>query len=71
MSPRKYDQVARAQAAAETRRRILEAVGARLRDAPTEQLDHVLAEPDMAARSAAYEMPLSDHRALVVDLDSL
>lgn len=40
-------------------------------DAPVEQLDHVLAEPDLVARSAAYEMPLSDHRALVVDLDSL
>lgn len=38
MAPRKYDQVARARAAAETRRRILEAVGQRLRDAPTEQL---------------------------------
>lgn len=38
VAPRKYDQVARAQAAAETRRRILEAVGQRLREAPTEQL---------------------------------
>lgn len=38
VAPRKYDQVARAQAAAETRRRILGAVGECLRDAPTEQL---------------------------------
>ena len=38
MAPRKYDQVARAEAAAATRRRILEAVGQRLREAPTEQL---------------------------------
>jgi len=39
-------------------------------DEPTEQLDHVLAEPGLTVRSAAYRMPLSDHRALVVDIDS-
>ncbi|MBM9461340.1 endonuclease/exonuclease/phosphatase family protein [Nocardioides sp. zg-536] len=38
-------------------------------DAPTEQLDHVLAEPALAARGQARRMELSDHRALVVDLD--
>lgn len=38
-------------------------------DAPVEQLDHVLADPALPARSAAHEMRLSDHRALVVDLD--
>lgn len=37
MATRKYDQVVRAEAARETRRRILEAVGQRLREAPTEQ----------------------------------
>jgi AcrR family transcriptional regulator len=37
MATRKYEQVLRAEAAAETRRRILEAVGQRLREAPTEQ----------------------------------
>ncbi|WP_205473050.1 TetR/AcrR family transcriptional regulator [Nocardioides sp. SYSU D00038] len=37
MATRKYEQVRRAEAAAETRRRILEAVGQRLREAPTEQ----------------------------------
>lgn len=37
MATRKYDQVLRAEAAQETRRRILEAVGRRLREVPTEQ----------------------------------
>ncbi|HYO38851.1 MAG TPA: TetR/AcrR family transcriptional regulator [Nocardioidaceae bacterium] len=37
MGTRKYEQVLRAEAAVETRRRILEAVGQRLREAPTEQ----------------------------------
>lgn len=35
---RKYEQVARAETAQQTRRRILDAVGQRLREAPTEQL---------------------------------
>ncbi|MEV0354930.1 TetR/AcrR family transcriptional regulator [Nocardia sp. NPDC050697] len=38
MTKRKYDQDARARAAEQTRRRILEAVADRLREAPTEQL---------------------------------
>lgn len=38
VSPRKYEQVVRADAAEQTRRRILDAVGQRLREAPTEQL---------------------------------
>ena len=42
-------------------------------DSPTEQLDHVLLDADGArtlrvTRSEACRMPLSDHRALVVDL---
>jgi endonuclease/exonuclease/phosphatase family metal-dependent hydrolase len=40
-------------------------------DEPVEQLDHVLLDPDggvRAVRSEACRMPLSDHRALVVDL---
>ncbi|GGK93245.1 hypothetical protein Ppa06_60460 [Planomonospora parontospora subsp. parontospora] len=37
MAPRKYQQVLRAEAAEETRRRILDAVGQCLREAPTEQ----------------------------------
>lgn len=37
--------------------------------APGEQLDHVLADGDVSVRATeAREMPLSDHRALVVDL---
>jgi endonuclease/exonuclease/phosphatase family metal-dependent hydrolase len=36
---------------------------------PVEQLDHVLAEPALRARSEARRMLLSDHRALVVDID--
>jgi AcrR family transcriptional regulator len=38
MTKRKYDQVARAEGAEQTRRRILDAVAQRLREAPTEQL---------------------------------
>lgn len=38
-------------------------------DAPREQLDHVLADPPLAARSTVCRMPLSDHLALVVDFD--
>ena len=38
-------------------------------DEPVEQLDHVLAEPALAASSRAMRMKLSDHRALVVDGD--
>ncbi|WP_435769348.1 endonuclease/exonuclease/phosphatase family protein [Nocardioides sp. SYSU DS0651] len=38
-------------------------------DEPVEQLDHVLADAPVRARSEARQMPLSDHRALVVDLD--
>ncbi|HWJ83360.1 MAG TPA: endonuclease/exonuclease/phosphatase family protein [Nocardioides sp.] len=42
-------------------------------DSPTEQLDHVLLDADgdrslRVVRSEACRMPLSDHRALVVDL---
>lgn len=36
---------------------------------PSEQLDHVLADPALPARSQARAMALSDHRALVVDVD--
>ncbi|HWI43883.1 MAG TPA: endonuclease/exonuclease/phosphatase family protein [Nocardioides sp.] len=38
-------------------------------DAPVEQLDHVLADPPLRARSEARTMRLSDHCALVVDLE--
>jgi endonuclease/exonuclease/phosphatase family metal-dependent hydrolase len=38
-------------------------------DRPVEQLDHVLAEPRLPAVAEACRMQLSDHRALVVDLD--
>lgn len=39
-------------------------------DEPAEQLDHVLADGRIrAVRSEAVELPISDHRALVVDLD--
>lgn len=36
---------------------------------PAEQLDHVLADPVLPARSEARAMALSDHRALVVDVE--
>lgn len=38
-------------------------------DQPREQLDHILADPPLAARSSARRMALSDHRALIVDLE--
>lgn len=38
-------------------------------DRPVEQLDHVLADPALPAAAEARRMELSDHRALVVDLD--
>lgn len=52
---RKYEQVLRAESAQETRRRILDAVGQRLRDAPTEQpsLDQV-AKLAKVSRSTIY-----------------
>jgi len=39
-------------------------------DAPTEQLDHVLVDPPLppGVRAEVRRLPLSDHRALVVDL---
>ena len=38
-------------------------------DRPRDQIDHVLATPDVTARSsAAWRLPMSDHRALVVDI---
>jgi endonuclease/exonuclease/phosphatase family metal-dependent hydrolase len=40
-------------------------------DAPREQLDHVLTDGDLRVTwSAAVHLPVSDHRALVVDLDT-
>lgn len=55
MAPRKYDQRRRAESAAQTRRRILDAVAVRLREAPTEpvSLDKV-AECAGVARSTIY-----------------
>jgi endonuclease/exonuclease/phosphatase family metal-dependent hydrolase len=38
-------------------------------DRPREQLDHVLADPPMRARASTRRLPVSDHLALVVDLD--
>jgi endonuclease/exonuclease/phosphatase family metal-dependent hydrolase len=39
-------------------------------DVPTEQIDHVLADGDLRATdSCAVRLPVSDHRALVVELD--
>jgi len=38
-------------------------------DRPVEQLDHVLSEPVLPAVAEARLMRLSDHRALVVDVD--
>ncbi|TNM45110.1 endonuclease [Nocardioides albidus] len=44
-------------------------------DHPREQLDHILADPALAddgrARSCARQMALSDHQALVVDLEPI
>ncbi|MEO9322857.1 TetR/AcrR family transcriptional regulator [Nocardioides sp. C4-1] len=55
MSPRKYEQVVRAENAAQTRSRIIEAVGAQLRESPTEPLglDRVAQEAGVA-RSTIY-----------------
>ena len=55
MSPRKYEQRLRAEAAEETRRRILDAVEQRLREAPTEpiSLDQI-ARVARVARSTIY-----------------
>jgi AcrR family transcriptional regulator len=55
MATRKYEQVVRAQNAEQTRRRILEAVGQRLREAPTEQLSlEKVASIAKVARSTIY-----------------
>lgn len=55
MSTRKYDQRARAEAALQTRQRILEAVSERLRAAPTESLSlDKVAEIAGVARSTIY-----------------
>jgi len=40
-------------------------------DEPREQLDHVLADPPLRARASARRMALSDHRALIVDLEPI
>ena len=41
-------------------------------DAPREQLDHILLDGDLpVSGSAALELPLSDHRALYVDLEQV
>jgi endonuclease/exonuclease/phosphatase family metal-dependent hydrolase len=38
-------------------------------DAPTRQIDHILATQGVTAgHGAARELPMSDHRALVADL---
>lgn len=50
----------------------LTALGARLTfpaDAPREQIDHVLADPALRARTTTRRLPVSDHLALVADLD--
>jgi endonuclease/exonuclease/phosphatase family metal-dependent hydrolase len=40
-------------------------------DRPREQLDHVLLDGALTTRgTAARELPLSDHRALVVDVEA-
>ena len=38
-------------------------------DAPRVQLDHVLADPPLRARTAVRRLPVSDHLALIADLD--
>lgn len=38
-------------------------------DEPHEQLDHVLADPPIRARTSTRRLPVSDHLALVADLD--
>lgn len=37
-------------------------------DAPTEQLDHILADPPLEVHAEVRRLPLSDHCALVIDL---
>jgi endonuclease/exonuclease/phosphatase (EEP) superfamily protein YafD len=41
-------------------------------DAPTDQLDHILVRGEVGTvvSSQAVRLPLSDHRALVVDIQS-
>ncbi|WP_328475442.1 TetR/AcrR family transcriptional regulator [Actinoplanes sp. NBC_00393] len=72
MATRKYDQVVRAEAAQETRRRILEAVGQRLREVPTEQpsLDQVarLAKVSRSTIYADFGSRAGLFDAFVVDL---
>jgi endonuclease/exonuclease/phosphatase family metal-dependent hydrolase len=38
-------------------------------DAPTAQLDHLLADPPLRARTSVRRLPVSDHLALVADLE--
>ncbi len=55
MATRKYEQVVRAESAEQTRRRILDAVGQRLRKAPTEQLSlDKVAQLARVSRSTIY-----------------
>jgi endonuclease/exonuclease/phosphatase family metal-dependent hydrolase len=37
-------------------------------DAPREQIDHVLGTPGLEGRGRVVRLPMSDHRAVVVDL---
>jgi len=39
-------------------------------DAPREQIDHVLADPPLRARTTTCRLPVSDHLALVADLET-
>jgi len=39
-------------------------------DRPREQIDHILADPPLRARTSTCRLPVSDHLALVADLDS-
>ena len=72
MATRKYDQVLRAEAARKTRRRILDAVGQRLREVPTEQpsLDQVarLAKVSRSTIYADFGSRAGLFDAFVVDL---
>jgi AcrR family transcriptional regulator len=66
MTPRKYEQRARAEAAAETRQRILDAVYARLRQAPSEAISvDEVARLAGVARSTVYA--IFDSRAGLFD----
>ncbi|GAA1961628.1 endonuclease/exonuclease/phosphatase family protein [Nocardioides panacihumi] len=38
-------------------------------DTPSVQLDHILADPPLRARSSVRRLPVSDHLALVADID--